>query len=254
MRHKVYKVKFNEEQKNIINTIESDKVRISIMSIYSYFLSKSENGALSFSYRKFLKAYNRGHKDKAISIATLKSRIELMVDLKLIERVKKGNSFIYQLNTFLNSFLNKENCPQDLENTKVDEDSQEHKYINNKIYNIDNIDSYSYTGYRKFEKDNLEKCNSLVEVRRKAVELLKDFRVKNNWIKDRVMVKVTKHYRNITVRFLDRYIIKVIESTIDLYYSNYKKYVKNSFRPNFTGRDYSKLDMHKLELRLLGWE
>ena len=116
--------------------------------------------------------------------------------------------------------------------------------------NID-IDLYSNSN-NEFDSSRYEKCTSLVDVRNKVRELLKACRVKSNWIKDRVLVKVSKAYRNITFKFLENYILKAIEDAINTYKKNWIKYTNVTVKPvreaNFTQREY---DYNVLEEQLL---
>lgn len=244
---KNYKTKFTEKEINLLNTVERINTRNSLMSLYAYLICQAgENGTLSFSYRAFLNKYNRSH--KKISLGTLKNRIDTLVTLGLLTVEKIKQSCTYKLNRFLNS----SKPSQDTESTNLEGDSSEHKYINN-INNID-IDLYS-NSKKDFDPSKYKKCTSFVEVRKKVKELLKVCRVKSNWIKDRVLIKVSKAYRNITVRFLENYILKAIADARNAYKKNWIKYTSVNVRPvrqvNFTQREY---DWKLLEKQLLGWE
>lgn len=226
---KNYKTKFTEKEINLLNTVERINTRNSIMSLYSYLIRQTkDNGTLSFSYRSFLNKYNRSH--KKISLGTLKNRIDTLVTLGLltVKKVKQSCEYI------LNRFLNSSKVDTSVENTNLKYNDSEHKYINNNI-NID-IDLYS-NSEKEFDSSKYEKCTSLVDVRNKVRELLKIKKVKSSWIKERVFVKVTQNYRKITVRFLESYILKTIASQRELYYKNYKKYIKSKIMPNFTQRE-----------------
>lgn len=226
---KNYKTKFTEKEINLLNTVERINTRNSIMSLYSYLIRQTkDNGTLSFSYRSFLNKYNRSH--KKISLGTLKNRIDTLVTLGLltVKKVKQSCEYI------LNRFLNSSKVDTSVENTNLKYNDSEHKYINNNI-NID-IDLYS-NSEKEFDSSKYEKCTSLVDVRNKVRELLKIKKVKSSWIKERVFVKVTQNYRKITVRFLESYILKTIASQRELYYKNYKKYIKSKITPNFTQRE-----------------
>lgn len=235
---KNYKTKFTEKEINSFNTIDRQSTKESTMSLYSYLIQKAEKeieagkgGTLNFSYRQFLKQYNRSH--KSISLGSLKNRIDTLVTLGLITVEKIKQSCTYKLNRFLNS----SKPTQYTENTSSECNGSEHKYINNNI-NID-IDLYS-NSEKEFDSSKYEKCTSLVDVRNKVRKLLKIKKVKSSWIVERVFVKVTQNYRKITVRFLESYILKTIASQRELYYKNYNKYIKSKITPNFTQRkDYN---------------
>lgn len=237
---KNYKVNFTEQENNLFNTIEKENIRNSVMSLYAYLSGRAVNGSITFSYRPFLNKYNRNH--KKISLGTLKNRINTLVELGLLTVEKVKQSCTYKLNRFLNSLKPIEST----ENTNIEADNQKLKYINN----ID-IDLYSNSN-NEFDSSRYEKCTSLVDVRNKVRELLKACRVKSNWIKDRVLVKVSKAYRNITVKFLENYILKAIEDAINTYKKNWIKYTNVTVKPvreaNFTQREY---DYDVLEEQLL---
>lgn len=240
---KNYKVNFTEQENNLFNTIEKENIRNSVMSLYAYLSGRAVNGSITFSYRPFLNKYNRNH--KKISLGTLKNRINTLVELGLLTVEKVKQSCTYKLNRFLNSLK----PTLDTENTSLECNGSEHKYINN-INNID-IDLYSNSN-NEFDSSRYEKCTSLVDVRNKVRELLKACRVKSSWIKDRVLVKVSKAYRNITVKFLENYILKAIEDAINTYKKNWIKYTNVTVKPvreaNFTQREY---DYDVLEEQLL---
>ncbi|MCX0353446.1 plasmid replication protein [Clostridium perfringens] len=224
---KNYKTKFTEKEINLLNTVERINTRNSIMSLYAYLICQTkDNGTLSFSYRSFLNKYNRSH--KKISLGTLKNRIDTLVTLGLltVKKVKQSCEYI------LNRFLNSSKVDISIENTNLECNDSEHKYINNNIF----IDLYS-NSEKEFDSSKYEKCTSLVDVRNKVRELLKIKKVKSSWIIERVFVKVTQNYRKITVRFLESYILKTIASQRELYYKNYNKYIKSKITPNFTQRE-----------------
>lgn len=226
---KNYKTKFTEKEINLLNTVERINTRTSLMSLYAYLICQAkENGTLSFSYRYFLGRYNRSH--KKISLGTLKNRLNTLISLGLltVKKVKQSCEYI------LNRFLNSSKVETSIENTNLEHNDSEHKYINNNI-NID-IDLYS-NSKKDFDPSKYKKCTSLVDVRKKVKELLKIKKVKSSWIKERVLIKVTQNYRKITVKFLENYILKIIASQRELYYKNYNKYIKSKVMPNFTQRE-----------------
>lgn len=108
------------------------------------------------------------------------------------------------------------------------------------------IDSNS-NSKKDFDSNKYEKCTSLVDVRNKVRELLKFKRVKSNWIKDKVLIAITKNFRNITKQFLESYILKTIENFRKTYYKNWVKYTKKqSVHANFTQReDYNWIELEE---------
>lgn len=242
----MYKLQFNKVELKKLNTIKSKKVRLSTMSLYSYLykhITKNDN-MLCISLKKLMKKYNRSH--EKLSLTALLDRVTRLLDLKLINVTKVNNTNCYFLNNVKQNNLNPTESGM---NTKVNSTQEKHKYIynNNNIY----IDLYSYNNNYKFNIENYKKCNSLVDVRLKAKELLNRLRVRSPWIKDRVLVKVSQNFRNITIKFLENYIIKVISSARELYYKNYRKYIKSKTLPNFTERNYSKDFYNYIENNLI---
>lgn len=235
---KNYKVNFTEQENNLFNTIEKENIRNSVMSLYAYLSGRAVNGSITFSYRPFLNKYNRNH--KKISLGTLKNRINTLVELGLLTVEKVKQSCTYKLNRFLNSLKPIEST----ENTNIEADNQKLKYINN-INNID-IDLYSNSN-NEFDSSRYEKCTSLVDVRNKVRELLNFKRVKSKWIKDKVLIAITKNFRNITKQFLESYILKTIENFRKTYYKNWVKYTKKqSVHANFTQReDYNWIELEE---------
>lgn len=235
---KNYKVNFTEQENNLFNTIEKENIRNSVMSLYAYLSGRAVNGSITFSYRPFLNKYNRYH--QKLSLGTLKNRINTLVDLGLVTVVKVKQACTYKLNSFLNSLKPIEST----ENANVEECNEKLKYINN-INNID-IDLYSNSN-QEFDSSKYEKCTSLVDVRNKVRELLKFKRVKSNWIKDKVLIAITKNFRNITKQFLESYILKTIDNFRKTYYKNWAKYTrKQSVHANFTQReDYNWVELEE---------
>lgn len=247
-----YKYTLNYEEKSILNSIENSKIRNSLMSIYTYLNLKSEDNILAISFSKLLSNYKKYKRnvDTNISRSTLENRIKKLVEIKLVKitKIKNINQYVLYNSKFFNQelddFLDDSKQVQSTENTSLESNSILHKYINN--INKDYKDSYSNSDNNNL--DNLKKCSSLVDVRNRVRELLNKLRVKSTWIKDRVLNKLTKYYRKITIKFLDNYINKAIEDSRKQYYANYKKFSnKNLTVNNFTEREDRALTYMQLE-------
>ncbi|MGG5463529.1 plasmid replication protein [Clostridium sp. B9] len=252
-----------EEQFLILKQIEYKESRRKAESLLR-FIKKSvmtNEGSWNISFTKFHKFYNdwvnKRKKNKPtlknISLTQLKFTVNRLRDLGLliIEKNKKTN--IYKLPATKNPTNNKN--AKSVDNSKVEEKKEEKftPMLPGSLY-LD-IDSNSNT--KEFNADMYKKCTSLIDVRNKVRELLKEKKVKNNWIKDKVLVAITKNYRNITVKFLESYILKAIENARDAYYRNWAKYTKKHKKQyrqaNFTQREYTKEEWGALEKQLLGW-
>lgn len=240
---------FNLEERDfhILDQIEYKESKRKAQSILR-FIKKGillNNGSWSISFSKIHEDYNkwinknkkRRPELKNISLKQIKNIVNKLKDLGLliIKNVKKRNCYFLPLP---NKLPNNENItPIDI--TSLDENYSVPRNIRN-----NNIDIDSNSNSKEFNADMYEKCTSLVDVREKVKELLKAARVKSSWIKNKVLTKLSENYRNITIKFLESYINKVIENTRHTHYSNYGKYTKNNannrVQPNFTERDYSK--------------
>lgn len=172
---RIYKIQLTEMELNKLNLIENETIRQSAMSIFAYMLKlnamendKLDNAGclnlkdilkLKISFRKFIEKYNRGHKDKKVSIRTFKNRVDLLEKLGLIIKEKFKNTFIYgftryqQVNEEVNSKVNSSDNNQTIENTEQTSNSQKHKYLNLKTY-LD-IDTCNNSLENKFV-DNLK--------------------------------------------------------------------------------------------------
>lgn len=272
----MYKITFTVDELNRFNLIQNDEIRKSAMSIYSYMLKLNENEnkkltelglietkdiyKIKISFRKFLSAYNRNH--FKISIATLKTRIDKLIELKLIAKETVQNVFRYTFCRYLNFTFNKssnelpnnQNVPEAVENTNVDDDLHKHKDLNTRTY-IQDLDSYKSQDnfdYEHYLSSN-EKCNwnEIISLLPKIFSLLK---VKSQWIKGQVISKLYNYSEKITKKHMVKYICSVIINARRDYYNNYSKYVQNQ-QVNAQWNDYEQrtYDFNVLEKKLLGW-
>lgn len=90
----MYKIKFNQYQKNIFKEVEfnGDKKR-KIMSVYSYLIKYSDkNGTVTKSLTKLHKMYLRYH--KKISLAYFKQISTILIDLELLKKIDNSLSIV----------------------------------------------------------------------------------------------------------------------------------------------------------------
>lgn len=255
-----YKIKFTENEINIFNSkIDSDKTRSKIMSIYSYMIKNSNENKLTISFSKFHKKYSRYHFN--ICLTYFKKLINRLEELQLISINKDNKCNTYFINRVTEKVIEKvtdRNITESVETTTLECDSISPKTkIINKDIDKDISTKSENTDYNYFINSE-KKCTSLVDVRAKAKELLKKYRVRNNSIQNYVLITITKFYRNVTLRFLESYIIKLISKARTKYYADWnnaqaKKIAVNKTLKcaNFTQRNY---DYDSLERQLLGWD
>ncbi|ABG87905.1 plasmid replication protein [Clostridium phage phiSM101] len=252
-----------DDQFLILNQIEYKESKRKAESLLR-FLKKSimlGDGSWTISFTKFHKFYNdwvNKHKKKRpslknISLTQLKFTVNRLKDLGLliIEKNKKTN--IYKLPA-TEKPTNNENITEGI-NTSLEANSSVPMISGSSYIDIDIYSKTEKNENKEFEADKYEKCTSLVDARRKAKELFNKFNVKNNWIKNRVLVTISYVYKNVTVRFLESYISKLIRNAREEYKKNWIKYtnikVKQVKEANFTQReDYN---WKELEQKLLGW-
>lgn len=258
---KEYSYNLTDQQFAILNQIEYEESRRKSQSIMR-FLKKEiikAGGSWSISFKNFCKDYNNWVNKrkktrtelKNVSLTQFKFLINRLRDLNLISISVVDRKNVYKL--VPTEKPTEEKPPKTVENASVKHDDNIPMLSGSN--NID-IDSNS-NSKKEFNSNKYEKCTSLVDVRNKVRELLKLKRVKNNWIKDKVLVAITKNYRNITVKFLESYILKAIKSARDAYYRNWdkytRKYEKTVRQANFTQREYTEEDWKAIEDGLLGW-
>lgn len=252
-----YKIKFTENEINIFNSkIESDKTRAKIMSIYSYIVKNSENNKLTISFSKFHKKYSRYHFNMCLTY--FKKLINRLEELQLISINKENKCNTYFINGVTEKVTN-ENITESIETTRLEYNLNLPK---NKIINKDIDKDISTKSENKINYNSLieneKKCTSLIDVRVKTKELLKKYRVRNKSIQNYVLVTITKFYRNVTVKFLENYIIKLISKARIKYYADWNSsqakkvhVIKTLKCANFSQRQYN---YDSLEKQLLGEE
>lgn len=247
---KEYSYNLSDEQFAILNQIEYEESRRKSQSIMR-FLKKEiikAGGSWSISFKNFCKDYNNWVNKKKkkrpelknVKLTQFKFLINRLRDLGLI-----SISIVNRKNVYTLIPTEKPTEEKPLETTEITNLEQGNVTPMLLGNNID-IDLYSNSN-NEFDSSKYEKCTSLVDVRNKVRELLKACRVKSNWIKDKVLIAITKNFRNITKQFLESYILKTIDNFRKTYYKNWAKYTrKQSVHANFTQReDYNWVELEE---------
>lgn len=247
---KEYSYNLSDEQFAILNQIEYEESRRKSQSIMR-FLKKEiikAGGSWSISFKNFCKDYNNWVNKKKkkrpelknVKLTQFKFLINRLRDLGLISISVVNRKNVYTL--VPTEKPTEEKTPETIEITNLEQCNVTPMLLGN---NID-IDLYSNSN-NEFDSSKYEKCTSFVDVRNKVRELLKFKRVKSNWIKDKVLIAITKNFRNITKQFLESYILKTIENFRKTYYKNWAKYTKKqSVHANFTQReDYNWIELEE---------
>ena len=254
-----YKINFTEKELNIFNTIERQSKKESLMSIYSYLLkhSNKESNTLEISFNKLYNMYIRYHKQ--LGFSTLKKRVNTLKELGLIviEKNSKGvNKYLFTKFTIADNVADNvanKKCAETVEITTIEEELKIPKYLN--LSYIDNdIDSNNNSNTNN-EFKTLEKVNDKSIVINRAKELLKELKVKSSWIKKAVLDKLSKYYSNITIKYLDSYICKVIMQIRAISVTNFNNLVlskKNKKTLRFNDYEQRVYDYNALENQLLG--
>ncbi|MCD3254354.1 hypothetical protein [Clostridium botulinum] len=241
-----YRTNLNELELNRLNLIENKEIRNSCMSILSYLLKKhteeieqyaeaeltSLKNQFSFkiSLRKFLEKYNRGHQAYKLSIKTLKLRMDLLQELKLITITKINNINSYFFNRFAdgNKVGNKQgnnlNNVQTVDTTGVEAPQQEHKYLNTKINNKNNINNSvaPNTSTPKIFVSNIEEIKEQVNYQIAKFNIIHDFAIQET--ERRIKNAIKKQ----TLRFtgVEKYLRETLSS------------IKNQFIPQCFNKKY----------------
>lgn len=274
--YKKHDIEFTIYELNRFNLIESDGIRLSLMSIYRYLLKlnlkrntqlkevnlenlKEDPYKLNMSFRKFLAAYNRrGSSYSKISIGTLKQRIDKLVELNLIHTSKIKKSFTYSFCRYeMNTNLNNSNNTESVDTTSLDVDLKNYKsisFLNPKGFKKDldsnKIDNFDYENYlNQNEKCTWEDVSSVLP------KLFKLLKIKSHWIKGQVISKLFNYARFITKKHMVKYICSAIINARSDYYRNYCKFIINSNteeQSTWRTKNQRQYDFDKLEKGLLG--
>lgn len=258
--YKNYKVKFTKEEKQLFNTIESEKVRKSVMSLYANLvirankqIEEGKSPALTFSYRTFLKTYNRSHTH--ISLGNFKNRLDILIDLKLLSVKKNIKNCTYYLNRFTNDKKHDENGNMTNEKQKQEKHNKEN--INN-ILNTNNIIDQLSNAYKGVEYN---KIASKEQLRKIAKALLVAYEINSKNIHDKciqwlVFKKIRFSNKKINLVGAVNYIKTIIlEKLNEVKQKNFKVPTwldnNNTTSVNFTQREYTQEQINDLEKMLL---
>lgn len=256
------KAKLTEMEWDILNAnIEYSVARNKCASILCYIKKHIHlnNGSWSKSIDNIYKMYNRSHK-YYISTGQLKNIINRLSDLGLIviAKVKKRNVYKIPMAKIVPNKLADNKTSEDTENTNIEEDLKNHRYIdsckdNNNIYTNTTAD-YGKT---------IESEEEAVAITGQAIKTLK---VKSKWVINATIETIKQCYSKIHRLGAFKYISKVILKLQAISKSVYKNtHVYNAavkqYRSNdktnrfnsFTQRERSQEEWKDLEHRLLGW-
>lgn len=279
-----YKIKFYVLELNKFNLIESDNIRKSAMSIYSYMIKLNskkneeynkagvdhlkDETKFCISMSEFLKLYNRSH-DK-ISIRTLKNRIDLLEELQLIaiDKTAKTNTYSFcryiPVNEEVNEKVNEEKVAETVENTDIEVIESEHKDLNTKtpIMIYDNINTSIESVENKLNLNDEEKVDSFAVIYDDVVEVCKENRIKSSYH----FFQICEGLRNaiekgngITKKFYRNYILKTVlnyKAKLQKLRKGYTKSIKINMSNKDTFNNYPQrsYNYNELEKKLLGWQ
>lgn len=270
-------LEFSELVKNILNTIENEKIRSSAKSIYRYFkiLIIEGKGSTTISFQKFLKRYSFYDKkynrksNKIMTPQTFKTRVDLLIELGLIKRTEYKKTFTYELTLEVPPCLidNNYNNNNDNNNPPPGNDNEEiitltdsyfGRFINSANDEPESKPTTPTTNFGEF----ISSPDEAVEyVKRVAKEL----NIRSKWVINSAIANIKSCYSKINKRGAFNYIGKTIlklqaiskqvYKNTKVYCDSIKKYRETnnpkkrlSFN-NFTQRDY---DEEKMERLLLG--
>lgn len=234
----MYKIKFNGNEINKFNVIENENIRKSCMSIYMYMLKLvnmekekfykaglevPKTCKLKISYRNFLKKYTRYH--GTISLPTLKSRFELLLEIGIIKINKVKNSFEYSFYRFwANEESNEKSNDLDVSETTDNTDQttyfEKPKDLNSKSLDLDidtrnnsdelheNKNNNAFSD--KFNSEGLERCSSWDDIEMHLKNAFKELKIRSSKLKNTIINKLEDNLNNITKKFAYNYIRKTI--------------------------------------------
>ena len=295
-----YKLNFTKSEIKSFYKIESEQRIKKLMSLYSYMISLSvENHTLKISFSKLMKRYNAGHAYYKMALTTIKDSIKILQEIGLIKIIKVENkinvygfcrhkfkekynikkynkkSKAYMKNTNVknlqpnNPTNNPTDNPTDIKpsgimiNTGIEDVGILHNDLksnyNYKELESNSISDFDYDQYLK----SLDSDLSLAKVLKIGRMMLKEFRVKEQWIKTKLIVNLSMYYKNITAKHLYAYIAKAIENISNEYRIKrnkcfrHQQIQRNKQKDipffNYEQREYSEEYLENLEQKLLGW-
>lgn len=234
----MYKIKFYKKEINKFNIIENKDIRKSCMSIYMYMLKlvnmekeKFYNAGLEvpktcklkISYRKFLEKYTRYH--GSMSLPTLKSRFELLLEIGIIKIKSIKNSFEYSFYRFwANEESNEKSNDLDVSETTDNTDQttyfEKPKDLNSKSLDLDidtrnnsdelHEDKNNNSFSDKFNSEGLERCSSWDDIEMHLKNAFKELKIRSSKLKNTIINKLEDNLNNITKKFAYNYIRKTV--------------------------------------------
>lgn len=268
-----YNIVFTGQENEKFNLLETQRIKESCMSIYSYLLKLNmeqnekcnesgmnnlkESTKLNISMRDFLKRYKRHH--DSMSIRTLKKRIDLLIDLRLIVVETIKNSFVYSFFRYdVNKKVNNLDEVESTENTNCNDDSIKPKYLNtNFINDYDSNSVNTIHNKNSFDKEKyiaeLEKCSWEF-----ACDIMTDaffkLKITNTFVKCSVLEKIIKYHDKITRKHAEAYIVTTIKNECKNSENIYKQRVLGNNYSNFNNFPQRRYDGSDGEFTLKDFE
>lgn len=213
----MYKIKFNEYQKNVFSKLDfnGDKKR-KLMSVYSYLIKYSnDEGMVTKSLTRLHKMYNRYHVN--ISLTYFKDLSNLLINLKLLER--KEDKKLYIIDSDVSKKVAEEKIVKSIESTNIEGDCKKHNIKDN--YNL-----YTNTNIVEMLKSFYKGISSKVNATKKD---LKDIakclfvlnRVDNALVQHAVFSKIQNSKRNINLKGAVSYVEAIVMEKLGYYEAEY---------------------------------
>ena len=212
----MYKIKFNQYQKNIFKEVDfnGDKKR-KIMSVYSYLIKYSdETGVVTKSLTKLHKMYLRYH--KKMSLSYFKQISLILIDLKLIKKI--DDVLIIIAEKIAEKIANQE-VSKPIENTSLECNSNLHN-------NEQNYDLYTNTNIVKMLKAFYKGLSGRVNVTKKDLQdiakcLFVLNRVDSALVQHAVFSKIKYSKRNINLTGAVAYVEAIVMEKLGDYEANF---------------------------------
>ena len=259
-----YKIKFNDYQMNILNSLDlNGNKRHNLMSVYSYLIKYSVDGLVSKSLNKLYMMYIRHHKkiDSLVESISKAYFCKLVNFLEELELISKDNRKVFILEARVDKKVeekvDKNNSAETTENTILADIYANAEIINSNLainnYNIydtsdEDVIPASINSFAEVEEDaastqfvpnNGDVLATKEELLSVTKELFKEFNIKSRNVKCDVVDRVIRYCGTIYRRSAANYIAKVIaemvgknESLRETYFNTYiKNKIRYSTRP-----------------------
>ena len=212
----MYKIKFNQYQKNIFKEVDfnGDKKR-KIMSVYSYLIKYSdETGVVTKSLTKLHKMYLRYH--KKMSLSYFKQISLILIDLKLIKKI--DDVLIIIAEKIAEKIANQE-VSKPIENTSLECNSNLHN-------NEQNYDLYTNTNIVKMLKGFYKGLSGRVNATKKDLQdiakcLFVLNRVDSALVQHAVFSKIKYSKKNINLAGAVAYVEAIVMEKLGDYEANF---------------------------------